>query len=203
MSRSASPHRSEELRRHLRQWRNTLTPEACRRASLAVCARLVELQVFLRARHIAAYIGSRGEIDPMPLLHLAHAMGKACYLPVLHPFLPGRLWFVRWTPTTLLTINRFGIPEPVCDHAARRRAQWLDLVLMPLLGFDHQCNRLGMGGGYYDRTFAFRRWQRKRLRPVLIGLAHDEQRCSALSTAPWDVRADMVVTPTHRFDCRT
>ncbi|BAN70180.1 5-formyltetrahydrofolate cyclo-ligase [endosymbiont of unidentified scaly snail isolate Monju] len=180
-----------------------MDPVTRQRASLAVNSRVSRLAAFRRARHVAAYVGSKGEIDPMPLLYMAHLMGKACYLPVLHPFLPSRLWFMRWTPDMPMVANRFGIPEPPCDIALRRGAQWMDLILMPLLGFDRHCHRLGMGGGFYDRTLAFTRGRRLLRRPLLIGLAHDAQRCEDLPVAPWDVSPHMIVTPTACVACHT
>ena len=166
---------------------------------LAVFEQVRRLDRFRRARRIAAYVGSKGELDPMPLLHLAFAQGKQCYLPVLHPFLAGRLWFTAWTPNTPMQRNRFGIPEPVCDAARIIRPQWLDLVITPLLGFDAQCHRLGMGGGYYDRTFAMKRFTKGRHRPWLLGIAHEVQRCERIQTAPWDVRPDAVITPSKMY----
>ncbi len=201
MSSPTPPSELDELRRQLRQWRIGLGPVARQHASLAINFRLSRLPSFRRARHVAAYVGNKGEIDPMPLLHLAHLMGKACYLPSLHPFLPGRLWFMRWTPGMPMVPNRFGIPEPLCDSARRRGAQWMDLILMPLLGFDRHCHRLGMGGGFYDRTLSFARTRRQSRRPVLIGLAHDAQRCEDLPVAPWDVSPHMIVTPTVCVAC--
>lgn len=199
MSLPNPPRDLDDLRRQLRQWRISLAPETLRQASLAITARIIRLPAFQRARHVAGYVGSKGEIDPMPLLHLAHLMGKSCYLPVLHPFLPGRLWFMRWTPGMPMVRNRFGIPEPPCDITLRRGAQWMDLIFMPLLGFDRHCHRLGMGGGFYDRTLAFTRGRRRSRRPLLIGLAHDAQRCDDLPVAPWDISPHMIVTPTACF----
>ncbi len=190
-----------ELRKRLRGIRRDIPPEELHRASQAANARIMDLQGFRRARHIAGYVGSKGEIDPMPLMHLAHLMGKQCYLPVLHPVLPGRLWFVPWTPEIPMTLNRFDIPEPVFDVRQCRKPQWLDLILMPLLGFDTDCHRLGMGGGFYDRTLAFTRHRRRTTHPYLIGIAHDAQRCERIPDAPWDVRPSMIVTPSRSYRC--
>lgn len=190
-----------KLRRELRLKRQQLSREDQQRASLAIGTRLSALPEFRRARRIAAYVGRKGEIDPMPLLHLAHTMGKHCYLPVLHPFLPGRLWFVPWSPGTPMRLNRFDIPEPVFDRDRICKPRWLDLVITPLLGFDKQCHRLGMGGGFYDRTFAQTRHAKFTSKPCLVGVAHDVQRCETLPVAPWDVALHDVITPTHRYHC--
>ncbi len=95
-----------------------------------------------------------------------------------------------------MVTNRFGIPEPDTRHGAhraRRQATWtLDVILLPLVGFDDDGQRIGMGGGFYDRTLAFT--QRPGPRPRLIGLAHDCQRVTRLPVAPWDVPLDAIVS---------
>jgi len=192
-----------ELRKRLRGIRREIAPEELHLASQAVNARIMDLRCFHRARHIAGYVGSKGEIDPMPLLHLAYLMGKHCYLPVLHPVVPGRLWFVPWTPGTPMRLNRFAIPEPVFDVRECRKPQWIDLILMPMLGFDIDCHRLGMGGGFYDRTFAFMRHRRRTSRPYLVGIAHDVQRCERIPHAPWDIDPSMIVTPSRTYRCKS
>ncbi len=99
--------------------------------------------------------------------------------------------FVPFTPQTPMVKNRFGILEP--RSRQKISPQQLDVVLLPLLAFDQQGNRLGMGGGYYDRTFAFLRQKAWRKRPLLIGIAHDFQQVAELEHAPWDVPLAMVV----------
>jgi 5-formyltetrahydrofolate cyclo-ligase len=188
----------ELLRRQLRRARLALPPEAQAAAQRSALKRIRHHPTFRRARRIAGYFGSNGEIDPMPLLSRAARMGKRCYLPVLHPFKPGHLWFYRWRPADALHPNRFGIPEPRRRRAGLIPARRLDLAIVPLLGFDMDCNRLGMGGGYYDRTFAFVQRHPVARRPFLLGLAHDSQRVDRLLPQPWDIALDAVVT-----DCRT
>ncbi|MCP1363185.1 5-formyltetrahydrofolate cyclo-ligase, partial [Halomonas sp. BBD45] len=118
------------------------------------------------------------------------------YLPVLRPLSDNRLWFVHYHADTPMVANRFGIREPHTRHGAHRARQlppWaLDLVLLPLVGFDDDGNRMGMGGGFYDRSFAFVRYRRPR--PRLIGVAHDCQRVERLPVASWDVPLDAIVS---------
>ena len=116
--------------------------------------------------------------------------GRSLYLPVIAG---ARLWFSPFAPDTAMADNRFGIPEP----RARRRAMpaWaLDLVLMPLVAFDDAGNRIGMGGGFYDRTFAYLNHRRHLRRPVLVGAAFSFQHRPRLDARPWDVPLDAVVT---------
>ena len=137
-----------------------------------------------------------GEIDPILLCAAAQRRGKSCYLPVLNAFGSPRLRFKRWNREEVLRNNRYGIPEPRGGRYCMPRA--LSLVLLPLVGFDASGNRLGMGKGYYDRTFAFRRHAAAR-RPVLLGLAHECQSVEKLEAEAWDLPLDGVVTDQHWY----
>jgi 5-formyltetrahydrofolate cyclo-ligase len=187
------------LRRQLKRNRLALPPDIRASAEANALRRIQRVPQFRRARRIAGYVGSKGEVDPMPLLTLAAQMGKACYLPVLHPFRKGRLWFRRWCPGDQMKPNRFGILEPLPGPGELLAARHLDLVIVPLLGFDSNCHRLGMGGGYYDRSFAFSRHLEHAKRPYLLGLAHESQRIDHLNTQPWDVTLDAVVTDRNHY----
>ncbi len=149
-----------------------------------------------RARRVALYLPNDGEIDPRPLIDWLERRRARVYLPVLRPLSDNRLWFVHYHAGTRMTRNRFGIAEPSTRfgaHRANRLPAWaLDIVLLPLVGFDGDGQRIGMGGGFYDRTFAFAR--ERRPRPALIGLAHDCQRVETLPTASWDVPLDAIVS---------
>jgi len=199
---------NRQLRQQLRQARRALSATQRRHAAEQAARRLARLPRFRNARRIAAYIASDGELDPMPLVERAWSLGKQVYLPVLLPVGGRRLWFAPWEPDDLLLRNRYGIPEPAHAPWTRISPHILDLVLTPLVGFDAQGHRLGMGGGYYDRTFAFLRSHRCWRHPHLIGLAHECQRVEALTPNPWDVPLEGVVTETNWYpsptarDCR-
>lgn len=139
----------------------------------------------------------------MPALEQAARGGKRCYLPILHPFLHGRLLFAQWQPGDRLAKNRFGIPEPILRGARLLPARRLDLVITPLLAFDAQCHRIGMGGGYYDRSFGFLHRRSHWCRPRLIGLAYAFQQVPPITPSPWDVRLDKVVTDTGVITAQT
>ena len=192
-----------ELRRELKRRRCQLPPDYRAQANARLAIRIRQLSVFRRARHIAAYIPNRGEADP--LTSIQPAQHQQIYLPVLHPFLPRKLIFAPWTATTRFQRNRYNIAEPDVAWQDCIRPGRLDLVLTPLLGFDDQANRLGMGGGYYDRTFAFRRYCDHWPRPYLLGIAFSEQQCDVLPITPRDIPLDAVVTPDALFlpDSRT
>jgi len=187
------------LRRRLRAVRAALGPAAQRRHAFALARSLGKQTAFLRASCVGAYWSINGEIDPFPLLRLAYTRHKRCFLPVHQPHQHRRLWFLEYRLGDPLADNRFGIPEP---HLRNRRIRlpWaLDLLLVPLVGFDARCNRLGMGGGYYDRTLAYLRRRRHWHRPRLIGIAHECQRVEALTPNPWDVPLDMIATETRIY----
>lgn len=191
-----------ELRSELRAARRALSPHT-RRQYAEDCARqLLNHPAFRNARRIAAYLPTDGELDTAPLIERAWSLGKQVYLPVLLPQGENRLWFARFTPDTRLVHNRFGIPEPARAAHTRIAPLALDLVLTPLVAFDAQGHRLGMGGGFYDRSFAYllrhNRWQR----PRLIGLAYDFQRQSRLSAQAWDVPLYAVATEQGLYLCR-
>jgi 5-formyltetrahydrofolate cyclo-ligase len=183
-----------QLRRALRAKRRALPPAEQRAHARDLAHLLGKHLAFLHAYRVAAYWAADGELDPFPLFRLAHARHKRCHLPVLRPHPTRKLWFLDYRFDEPLTKNVYGIPEPAL-RSGRIRLPWaLDLLLMPLVGFDANCNRLGMGGGFYDRTLAYLRLRRCWRRPLLIGIAHECQRVERLETNPWDVPLDLVVT---------
>lgn len=175
------------LRRKLRQTRRQLSPAQQRHAARRLYRQLTHHPFFRRARHIALYLPNDGEIDPRLLLRAAQRRGKATYLPVLNPWPRTRMVFQRIEPGERLRRNRFGIFEPVIRTARQRRVWALDLLLMPLVGFDGNGGRLGMGGGFYDRSLAYRARRKKSHKPTLLGLAHECQRVDRLPLESWDV----------------
>ena len=186
-----------DLRLELRKRRSALSETAREDAAQRIARRLALNPRYRRSRRIAAYLAVNGEIDCNPLIRAALEQGKQIFLPCIQP--DGHMRFQRWTPATPMRRNRFGILEPHTSARADLPPQFLDMVLMPLVGFDPRGNRLGMGGGFYDRTFA---WLRHRPRPRslrLIGLAHDFQLLRRLGRAYWDVPLDGAVTPTRTY----
>jgi len=184
------------LRQALRRRRRALDARQQRQAAQALCRRLRRLPEVRRARRVALYLPNDGEIDPRPLMPWLAQRNARVFLPVLKPLSHNALWFVHYHRDTPMVRNRFGIPEPETRHGAhraRRLATWaLDLILLPLVGFDGHGQRLGMGGGFYDRSLAFTRGDGPR--PTLIGLAHECQRVQRLPAAPWDVPLDAIVS---------
>lgn len=187
------------LRRELCQRRRELSPGQQQFASIQLLTLLATRLDFLRVRRIAFYLASDGEIDPGRLIALALAAGKTCYLPALQPFTQGRLHFVRYAGNGKLQANRFGISEPRLRRTDIAPPWSLDMICLPLVGFDRRGHRLGMGAGFYDRTLAFKHGARM-AKPLLIGLAHSCQEVAALTPAPWDIPLDAIVTEREYID---
>lgn len=178
----------------MRTHRRALSAQQQRSHSEKMAKQLSRSPLFLRSRSIAAYLSADGEIDPLPLFASAWAMGKRCYLPVLRAHPQRTLWFCEYRPGDPLFLNRFGIAEPSVRRRPPTPPWGLDLVLLPLVAFDCQGNRLGMGGGYYDRTFAYFHRRRVWRTPHLIGVAHEFQQVEVLQAQSWDIPLQGVVT---------
>ncbi|WP_372741996.1 5-formyltetrahydrofolate cyclo-ligase [Neptunomonas sp.] len=181
------------LRQSMRQKRRALSPQQQAAAAHKLLTVIKKLPDIHKSKHLAIYLPNDGELDPTPIVQWCWKMKKNVYLPVLHPLSHNRLWFVRYTHRTLMTRNIYGILEPKAPYRFIRPAKMLDIVLLPLVAFDEQGGRLGMGGGYYDRTFSFIR-QYNAQRPRLIGLAHDLQKVKKLPIESWDVPLSCIVT---------
>ncbi len=178
------------LRKSLTQKRNQLNLEEQQEKSALIVKHITHSSVFSRAKHIAFYHAVRGEADPAQLQQ--KLSNKKFYLPILSSKKDQGLVFAPTDQNTQYKNNEFGIPEPIVKPSELIDATELDIVIMPLLGFDLKGNRLGMGGGYYDRCFAFKKQQSDK--PILMGFAYDFQQVDALSAEPWDVGLDMIAT---------
>jgi len=190
------PSYNSTIRTRKRQLRNQLTALEQSRHATALCLRVCCKPTFLNSRRIACYLANDGEIDPEYIIQTAWKYRKHVYLPVLSPF-QSKLYFAPYQPGMDMHINRFGILEPACSPVNWVTAWQLDLMLLPLVAFDESGNRLGMGGGFYDRSLAYRRSRTQSLRPKLIGLAHELQREKKLEANSWDIPLDMIATETR------
>lgn len=181
----------------MRQRRRSLNSKQQANASRALWRQLLRHPQFIRARHIALYIGNDGELDPAPFISKLAACRKSCYLPMLNPVNCRQMTFYHFRPNGRLRSNRFGIPEPDPSTSRRIPASLLALVLLPLVAFDRAGNRLGMGGGFYDRVFATTQCRVRR--PQLIGIAHHFQEVDELVSDSWDVALDGVITDRGQY----
>ncbi|MEX1664594.1 5-formyltetrahydrofolate cyclo-ligase [Zhongshania arctica] len=183
-----------KLRLNLRARRQSLSREQQSIAASQLMRRLIQLPAFRSARHIAGYIASDGEISPATLLRHADLCAKHCYLPKISQAASSNsMAFYPYHHRQQLRPNRYGIGEPPGLHRQAQAANKLDIVLLPLTAFDKAGRRLGMGGGYYDRAFAFKRNTKAR-KPIMIGLAHHCQEVNSLPSDDWDIPLDFIVT---------
>lgn len=183
----------KQLRKKIRAQRRQLSLRAQKAASQALINRLKKSGFLLRGEHTALYLGNDGEICPAILSKYLAAWGKKAYLPVIHPLQSKRMVFCRIDKNTQYQINRFGIKEPVFKRSIQLSPKRLSNVLMPLVAFDQKGNRMGMGGGFYDRAFSYKHDKPQAL-PRLIGLAHEFQKQTDLPLNEWDVKLDAIVT---------
>ncbi|MBJ2284240.1 5-formyltetrahydrofolate cyclo-ligase [Pseudomonas sp. MF6755] len=192
-----------QLRRMLRKARRALTPSEQRQAALGVYRQLAQHPLFRRAKHISLYLPTDGELDPRLLLRAAQRRGKATYLPVLSAWPRTKMVFQRVRPGDKLLPNRFRILEPRVNAQRQRQVWALDLVLLPLVGFDDAGGRLGMGGGFYDRSLAYLARRNSWRKPTLLGLAHECQKVERLAQASWDVPLAGTVTDKQWYVAQT
>ncbi len=184
------------LRKTARVARRRISPEYQQYAAQRACDFLQSDSVFVRSQHLAFYVAFEGELNPEKMAQRAENLGKKSYLPLISDCIRSwertRLLFQPYRPSDdKLTPNKYGIPEPLYSPQLTIAPAMLDLVIMPLVAFDSQFNRLGMGKGYYDRTFGGSlRWRR----PRLLGVAYASQQLKKLDSNLLDVPLDGVLT---------
>lgn len=189
----------QDIRQHVRHLRRNLTSEQQAVAADLLAEHALNFAPIAHAQHIALFLPVDGELNTRPLIAKLWQQKKQVCLPVLHPFSPGNLLFLRYTPETQLIPNKLRIPEPPLDITQLVTLDQLDVMLVPLVAFDHDGQRLGMGGGFYDRTL--QNWQQHGFLPV--GLAHDCQRVERLPVAAWDVPLPAILTPSRLWQWET
>lgn len=187
----------QALRSLLRHKRRALSTAQQTASAQGLYRQLAQHAWFRRARDIALYLSSDGEISPHLLLQEAQQRKKNVYLPVVSCWPERHMVFQRITAATRWRKNRFGIIEPVPDARQQRRLWTLDLICLPLVGFDTSGGRLGMGGGFYDRSLAACNLPL----PPLLGLAHSCQQVERLPLEAWDMPLDAVVTELAWHNC--
>ena len=178
----------QTLRHQLRQARNNLSSNEQDLAAKALVTRFIEATQSYKAKKIALYLTNDGEISPHLICQCCWQQNIQVYLPVVQG---KKLIFALYSPDAVWKKNQFGIKEPLTNHHLSGKE--LDIVLLPLVGFDEKGGRLGMGGGFYDRTFENKKAPAT---PLLIGLAHDCQQVDSLPIESWDVPLQAIMTPT-------
>ncbi|MDO1529025.1 5-formyltetrahydrofolate cyclo-ligase [Fulvimonas sp. R45] len=193
-----APALRSELRREMAARRRALSPPQRMAAAQGLRRNLERLPEYHTDMRVAGYWATDGELPLNLAIPPLAGRGQQFLLPLIGD---GReLRFAPWQAGDPVQPNRYGIPEPVAPREWFAPFQ-LDLVLVPLLAFDRRGHRLGYGGGYYDRSFAFLREQARPTEPLLVGIAYGFQERDAIDAETWDVPLDYVATDRELIDC--
>jgi len=184
----------QQIRRTIREKRRALSDDDRFEAGQQVLQNLCNYPSYNASHRVAVYLANDGEIPLDVVIQHIWLRKRCCFLPVLFRLGGLRMHFAPFTNRSRFVDNQYNIPEPDISVKRQLKAVQLDLVLMPLVAFDVKGNRLGMGGGYYDRSFEFLRKRKHWKKPKLIGVAYDFQEVNAIPADPWDVPLDAIVT---------
>jgi len=192
----------KEIREEIRIRRQKLSKQQQQDAALQLNKQLTAHPKIIQSKKIAIYLANDGELDTSLLIEWCWQQQKEVYLPVIHPFSKGQLLFLKYHKHSPMIVNQYGIREPKLDIRQLTLLSDLDIILTPLVAFDKQGNRLGMGGGFYDRTLAswyFNFQNNSHTKPYPMGIAHDCQLTSQLPIDSWDIPLLEIITPTKKF----
>jgi len=189
-----------EIRKLIRQRRRELTVAEQDLASKNLLSKLTAHPKIQQAQSIAIYLARDGELNGEAFIYWCWKNNKEVYLPVIHPFSKGHLLFLKYQDKTPMKMSTYGINEPKLDVRLIKPANLIDIILTPLVAFDALGNRLGMGGGFYDRTLANCQQSNniyQQTSPYPIGIAHDCQQVEQLPIEHWDIPLAEIITPTQ------
>jgi len=187
------------LRKQIRAKRNALSKTQQQAFAEKLVSTVAKSGKLAQANRIAIYLTNDGELDTSPLIQWCWQQGIKTALPLVHPFAKGHLLFMDYHQGTQLADNQYGIPEPRLKKDDIVLLQDIDIVFTPLVAFDLSGARLGMGGGYYDRTLAtwFEAKKKGTILPYAypIGIAHNCQQVDKIDSETWDVPLPEIITP--------
>jgi 5-formyltetrahydrofolate cyclo-ligase len=173
-----------EQRKQALRARRSLSAAERQIASEKIARQVTHSREFVAASSIGCYLPMQDEVDPYEIIERGWRANKRIFCPVMGK--NGAMVYRRLDRNTTLLRNSFGLWEPVGSECISPRR--LDLVITPLVAFDKNRNRIGMGGGYFDRCFSFLRHRRLWIAPKLIGVAFTCQEVANISANPWDIR---------------
>ena len=179
-----------KLRESALRARRSLSDKQRENASARICERVTHSHEFMASRMVGCYLPTVDEVDPTNIIERAWCANKRVFVPVTDTH--GAMNFCEIGPNTVVTRNHYGIWEPLSGMCVS--VKQLDIVITPVAAFDTAKNRIGMGGGYFDRCFQFLRNRCKWLRPKLIGVAFECQRVEKHVPDVWDVPLYKTVT---------
>ncbi|MCJ8270530.1 MAG: 5-formyltetrahydrofolate cyclo-ligase [Psychrosphaera sp.] len=203
---SKAPPTKTKIRRHIRQLRKQLSKQHQQNGGEQLAKHLLERVQQHRlepeqqhqCKRVALFLSMDGEIDTQPAIEQLWQASVEVYIPLIHPFNPQHLIFIRYQPDTPLVRSKLGMLEPLPDCSQVCPLAQLDIIFTPLVAFDSSGNRLGMGGGFYDRTLAYH-YKQQRPSPAIIGIAHDCQKVDEVPTEPWDIPLRAIITPSCHY----
>ena len=184
------------LRTRIKEKRGQLSSDNVGRLGEAIFRNILDSNILNDKKRIAIYYSVKNEVTTKQIIKHLWAENKELFLPIIQL---NQLMFGPYKSGDTLSKNKFGIPEPVTRTEDLIVADILDLVIVPLVAFDSNCNRLGMGGGYYDRALAFKQTSSKTHSPLLIGLAYELQKVNALEINSWDIPMDGIISETKTY----
>lgn len=193
------PLTKSQIRRDMRCKRRSIPDHQQRQFAQQIATHLTTLLPDLHQgctpAKVALFLSMDGEIHTDVAIQTLWERQSEVYLPRIHPFNPHQLLFLRYRPNTQLTTSKLGMQEPQLNCSEICPIKSLDIILTPLVAFDEHGNRLGMGGGFYDRSLAGLQADNPQ-HPRVIGLALDCQKLPIIPTEPWDLQLTHILTPT-------
>ncbi len=185
-----------KIRKSIRETRKAIPVSLQKVFAEQAAKRAMQWLVNFEFQSVALYLTNDGELDTQPLIEALWEMEKTVYVPVLHPFCTGYLIFIEYSKSSPMVRNQYGISEPKLELTKLIPVSYLDVIFTPLVAFDELGNRMGMGGGYYDRTLS----HIDECRSINIaGFAHECQKIERLPTEAWDVPLRNIITPNHFY----
>ena len=187
------------MRSRLRKLRWSIAPELRSRYNSTICNQLLRELPVKNFSHIGVYLSFDGEVDLSAFIRVAQQRGQNLYAPRLLDKTDKRMYFTKIDAMGLQE-NHYGILQSTALSPAIATAQ-LQVIVAPVVGFDRYCNRIGMGGGYYDRVFAKIKQAHNKMR--LIGVAFQVQLCKNIEPKSWDVPLEQIITEQCNFNRNT
>ena len=184
------------LRTRIKEKRDQLSNDNVDRLGEAIFRNILDANILKDKKRIAIYYSVNNEVTTSQIIKHLWTKNKELFLPMINL---NQLMFGPYKSGDNLSKNKFGIPEPTTRTEELITADILDLVIAPLVAFDSDCNRLGMGGGFYDRALAFKKTSSETSSPLLIGLAYELQKVKTLEINSWDIPMDGIISESRTY----
>ena len=188
-------HKKDKIRNISISNREALKKDFIKQASSDISQKIITSKYFKDANNIGCYLSTEYEVSTDIIISSAHKTKKNLYVPKIKQ--GHAMDFVKMTLNSSMVKNRYGIHEPLSKDIID--ANKLDIVLVPIVAFDAKKNRIGMGGGFYDRKFKYIKNTKKKY-PLLIGVAFECQKVKKIKPESWDVKLSAIVTELNEFN---